>query len=159
MPDEEAILRHCAWRARKGLANGLTRDDLLQEARLAIWLARTSGRIPQGDEAHARRYIAKRAYGAMVDASRQAWSQWPMTVDELAPEHEASDDSDRPDTRAQLTQALEILARTGSPRVNECIGLVSSGRNYTETARSMGITASRVSQLLHEARQILARCF
>lgn len=159
MPDEEAILRRCAWRAAKGLAHGLTRDDLLQEGRIAIWLARTAGRIPRGDEAHASRYIAQRAYGAMVDASRQAWSQRPITVDELAPEHEASDDSDRPDTRAQLAQAIEILARTGSSRVNECLGLVSSGSSYTEAARAMGITASRVSQLLHEARQILARCF
>jgi RNA polymerase sigma factor (sigma-70 family) len=156
--DDEKIIRLCAWRALRGLGPGLTRDDLLQEARVAIWLARSGGRVPQ-DEVHARRYLAQRAYGAMIDASRQAWSQWPPTVDELSPAHEASEQNDLPDAQAQLNEAMEYLGRVGSKRVNECFDLVSRGNTCIETAAIMGITASGVSKLLHEARKIIAKCF
>lgn len=45
---DEAIIRRCAWRAQRGIGPGLTRDDLAQEARLALWLARRAGRVPTG---------------------------------------------------------------------------------------------------------------
>jgi RNA polymerase sigma factor (sigma-70 family) len=156
--DDEKIIRLCAWRALRGLGPGLTRDDLLQEARVAIWLARSGGRVPQ-DEVHARRYLAQRAYGAMIDASRQAWSQWPPTVDELSPAHESSDEGDQPDALAQMTEAMEHLGRIGSERARECFDLISHGSSCSEAAAIMGITTSRVSQLLHEARKIIAKCF
>lgn len=157
-PSDEAIIRRCAWRARRGIGPGLTRDDLLQEARIALWLARAAGRVPQGDELHAARYLAKRAYGAMIDASRAAWGQWPIAAEELSELHDVSDDSDRPDTRAQLAQALEQMGRRCSARVSQCIALIASGSSHDEVAAEMGVTASRVSQLLHEARRHIVQC-
>lgn len=154
MQDDEKILRSCAWRARPGL--GLTRDDLLQEGRLALWLARSAGRVPSGDDLHARRYLAQRAYGAMADASRTARGQWPAEVDELATEHEGLGAG--PDAQAQVRQAIERLVRKGSPKVRECISLLAGGSSRREAARAMGVSASRVSQILNEARAIVAHC-
>lgn len=158
---DEAIIRRCAWRAQRGIGPGLTRDDLAQEARLAIWLARRAGRVPSDDPIHESRYIAQRAYGAMLDASRQAWRAWPPTVDELVePErHEAADDAHRPEAWAQASEAIAVLSRVGSTRVNECIDLVARGATCAEAADAMGVTQSRISQLLREARRILAACF
>jgi RNA polymerase sigma factor (sigma-70 family) len=152
--DDDALIRRCVSYVYRGLSPSLTRDDLLQEGRIAIWLADRDGRIPS-DPLHRRRYIRRRAIGAMVDANRQAWRQQPIDVCELGDEHHA-ESADRPDLSLQLRQLLEHLTHTATERTLECIELLAEGRSAVEVAGVMGVDPSRVSQLRREAKRLVA---
>jgi RNA polymerase sigma factor (sigma-70 family) len=154
-PDDEAIIAGCARRFWRGLSPGLTRDDLMQEGRIAIWLAERAGRVP-ADHEHRVRYIRARALGAMRDANRRAWRQLPMAVDELDEEKPQAAGDAQPDAILQLRQLIAHFARRGSARVKECVDLCASGCTGDEIATRMGISRSRVSQLQHEARTTAA---
>ena len=147
------LIAQCASRAYLGRSPGLTRDDMLQEGRLAIWLAAREGRIP-ADPEHRRRYVQRRALGAMRDANRRDWRQQPIEAVELA-------DNDAPDTaspeaRVQMRQLIGLLMRRASPRVSRCVELLAEGCDDAEVAATMRVSPSRVSQLRKEARQIVA---
>lgn len=152
-PDEEAIVAMCARAASRGLSPGLAREDLLQEGRLAIWQARCEGRVP-ADAVHARRYLARRALGAMIDANRAAWKQLPLTVNELGDDTPVQAVSAQPDTLLHLRQVLERVLARGAGRVGQCLELLA--RNYTQAqaARELGVSQSRISQLRRRARRI-----
>lgn len=152
-PPDEVLIARCASRTYRGRSPGLTRDDMLQEGRLAVWLAGRDGRIPAEPE-HRRRYLLRRALGAMRDANRTAWRQQPMEADEYR-DHDAPDTAG-PEATLQLRELIALLARRASPRVARCIGLLAEGNDDAEVARAMGVSPSRVSQMRKEARRLVA---
>lgn len=154
---DAAVVRFCAGRAWRGLSPSLTRDDLLQIGHIAAWLARRDGRVPE-DQLHARRYLVKRVLGAMIDANREAWRQWPMTIDEFGDEHETAAPN-QPEVMLQLRQAVARINRLGSSRMTRSMALLADGCTCAEAAGIMGVDPSRVSQLRREARRIVADCF
>lgn len=150
-PDEVLIAR-CASRAYLGRSPGLTRDDMLQEGRLAIWLAAREGRIPDDPE-HRRRYVQRRALGAMRDANRRDWRQQPIEACELGDNH--APDTAGPEARLQMRELIGLLMRRASPRVCRCIELLAEGCDDAEVAAAMGVSPTRVSQLRKQARSLV----
>lgn len=153
IPTDEALIAQCAGRSWRGRSPGLTRDDMLQEGRIAVWLATREGRIPAEPE-HRRHYVLRRALGAMRDANRRAWRQQPMQADEL-------DDNDAPDTagpeaRLQLRQLIALLTRRASPCVRRCVELLAEGCDDAEVAAAMHVSPSRVSQMRKQARRLVS---
>lgn len=157
MTDDE-ILRACAWRARRYASPGLERDDVLQEGRIALWLARKSGRIPE-DALHAERYLLRRVLGAMVDAYRTDWRQRPHNVDELTDLTPGEVAPERPDSQLQMRQAIERVITNGSAGVVRCFWMLVDGSKVSEVARDMHVSESRVSQLRRRARELAAPCW
>lgn len=151
--DDEAIVRaaeRTVRRIMRGQYIGYTRDDLLQEGRLAAWTARSAGRVPDEPE-HARRYLARRASGAMLDSIRAARRQVPQQADELttiAPLPAANID---PSARLRMRDAVELLYRRCTPRVIECVELLATGLRQCDVAREMGVSESRVVQMRKHA--------
>lgn len=157
MTDDE-ILRACAWRARRYASPGLERDDVLQEGRIALWLARESGRVPE-DALHARRYLLRRVLGAMVDAHRTDWRQRPHNVDELTDSTPGEVAPEQPDSQLQMRQAVERVVANGSAGVVRCFWMLVDGSKVSDVARELHISESRVSQLRRRARELAAPCW
>jgi DNA-directed RNA polymerase specialized sigma24 family protein len=157
MDERTDILRRCAWRASRGLSPGLTRDDLLQEGRLALWLAERDGRVPT-DPKHAHAYLARRALGAMQDANRCAWRQQPPTVGELTPDTPTREACEQPDTIAQMRQVIARIATHGSEQLKRCVELLCTGADPQDAARALHVSESRISQLRAQARSIASHC-
>ncbi len=153
LADDEAIVRAAERTVRRILRGqyvGYTRDDLLQEGRLAVLVARRLGRVPDDTE-HARRYLARRAQGAMLDSVRAARRQMPQQADELttiAPLPAANID---PSARLRMRGAVELLYRRCTPRVIECVELLATGLRQCDVAREMGVSESRVVQMRKHA--------
>lgn len=134
-----------------GMYVGYTRDDLLQEGRLAVWSARMENKVPDEEE-HAKRYLARRASGAMLDSVRAARRQIPKY------EHEIGDipfgvESD-PTARLRMKDVIDLLLQKGSSTLVECVDMLASGSEPKEVAQSLRVSESRVSQLRREARVI-----
>lgn len=157
--ESESILSYCAWRVGRRTDPGIARDDLLQEGRLALWLADRDGRIPD-DPQHARNYVIRRALGAMRDADRAARRQYP---------HESTDDDDEPrhepvapgtpERAHQLRQVVARIARRGSEQLQQCVELLADGLTVAEVGAVLRVTETRVSQIRAEARRIAAPCW
>lgn len=150
---DDAIVCRCVRFTHRGRSAGLTHDDMLQEGRLAIWLASREGRIPDEPE-HRRRYVRRRALGAMRDANRSAWRQQPMHVDELTDADAAH--TAGPDAIAQMRELIGLLTRRATPAVARCIELLATGLDDAQVAGEMRISRSRVSQLRKDARRLVA---
>lgn len=158
MNEHADILRMCAWRASRGLSPGLTRDDMLQEGRLALWLAERDGRVP-ADPLHASHYLARRVLGAMQDANRAAWRQQPPTVNELTPDTPTRDSPEAPDAVAQMHEALERIVSRGTAQLVRCLELLADGQDDASASRALGVSKSRISQLRQQARRIADHCW
>lgn len=152
-PDDDAVLaaERTVRSILRGQYVGFTRDDLLQEGRLAAWLARQSGRVPAEPE-HARRYLARRTRGAMLDTIRRTGRQIPHGAVEWTPEMEAHAPTPDPDARLRMHDAVARLLRRATVRTMECIERLASGDEPCEVAQAMGISEVRVSQLRSKAR-------
>lgn len=155
---EEAILRGCLPYAARHIGPGLTRDDLLQAARLSLHRARLDGLLPTDSAEHLQRYIARRGLGAMLEENTRAWRARPLGVLAAAdaPELEAPD---RPDVMCQLRQVVTRLLTLANPRAVECLGHMADGADPSEAARAVGVSPSRVSQFRREARDIASTCW
>lgn len=154
-PDDEAIIAACARRFWRGLSPGLTRDDLMQEGRIALWVAQQLGRVPEEAD-HRRRYVIARVTGAMRDANRRAWRQQPMGVDELDDaRHHAETTGAGPDAILQMREFIGHIAAR-SPGLRRCLEALADGMAVGEVAASLGVSPSRISQLRREARRTAA---
>lgn len=153
IPTDEALIAQCAGRSWRGRSHGLTRDDMLQEGRIAVWMAAREGRIPAEPE-HRRHYVLRRALGAMRDANRSAWRQHPLEVGELGDND--SPDTASPEARLQLRQLIALLTRRAPPCVLRCVELLAEGNDDAEVAAAMHVSASRVSQMRKQAREIVS---
>lgn len=160
-----AAVRRCAWLASRRLCPILNHDDLRQEGYLALMLAHRQGRVP-AEEIHAKRYVVRRALGAMVDANRSAWRHSPpsppikLDDDDERPGgyHEVIDFSAAAERHAQIKQAIERIVLRGTPQLIECLDRLADGTSCTEVAAAMQVDPARVSQLRKKARQIAAVC-
>jgi len=157
MTDDE-ILRACAWRARRFASPGLERCDVLQEGRIALWLARKSGRVPE-DALHAERYLLQRVLGAMLDAYRTDWRQRPSSVEELTDLTPGETAPEQPDVVLQMRQAVGRVVDKGSVGVVRCLWMLAEGRQVSDIARELRVSESRVSQLRRQARELAHPCW
>ena len=156
IPTDEVVIASCARRVWRGYVPGLTRDDLMQEGRIALWLAQQLGRVPEEPE-HRRRYIITRVTGAMRDAVGRAHRQLPMACgdgDCDAPPEPAS--AAAPDARMQMRQLVAFVTRRGSERMKQCLEMLADGIPCNEVADRMGVTPTRVGQWRREARSCAA---
>lgn len=151
-PDDAAVLaaERTVRRLMRGQYVGFDREDLLQEGRLAAWLARSEGRMPAEPE-HARRYLARRTQGAMLDYGRAVRRQIPANALELTPDTDLRAHAPEPEARLRLRDAVELLHRRCTPRVIECVELLATGLRQCDVAREMGVSESRVVQMRKHA--------
>ena len=156
--EDENIIHRCAWYASKHLSPALSREDLKQEGRLALLIARAEGRVPT-EPLHREKYTARRVLGAMFDANSTSWRQQPMTVGELTPGTPTRPAPGQPDSICEARQAAERLLRHGSEKVIHCMELLAGGNTCEEAAAVLGHHPSRVSQLRAEARDLVACCW
>jgi len=157
-PDDTAVraAERTVRRLMRGQYVGFTRDDLLQEGRLAVWLARRDGRVPDEPE-HARRYLTRRTQGAMLDYGRAVRRQLPANALELTPETDLRAHTPEPEARLRLRDAVARLAARGSAPLWACIDLLASGTEPADVAAHLGVSESRVSQLRKRAREIVGQ--
>lgn len=155
--DDEAIVRASERRVRgilRGQYRGFDSDDLLQEGRLAILLARSAGRVPNDPE-HARRYLARRAQGAMLDAGRAVRRQIPDNAAEYEPQLDSRCASDAPDAPLIARDVIRRLRGRGSSRMCEAIEMLARDITPSEVALALSVSVSRISQLRAMARRTL----
>lgn len=167
-PADEKIIGRCAWIAGRHASPGMTRDDMLQEGRAALFIARRNGLLP-ADDLHRARYIARRVLGAMLDANSAAWRQQPFGLVELNDDDDDDggeragpqvvDEVDGPDRICEIRQAVARLLRRGSKQLIECVTLLGEGHDIKAVALVLGVDASRVSHLKADARRLVARCW
>ena len=75
----EKLIANCANAVGRYLNPALTRQDLLQEGRMALLESLRAGRVP-ADPAHRTHYILRRVRGAMQDCNRAVREQQPDDV-------------------------------------------------------------------------------
>lgn len=157
-PDDATVraAERTVRRLMRGQYVGFDREDLLQEGRLAAWLARSEGRMPAEPE-HARRYLARRTQGAMLDYGRAVRRQLPANALELTPETDLRAHTPEPEARLRLRDAVARLAARGSAPLWACIDLLASGTEPADVAAHLGVSESRVSQLRKRAREIVGQ--
>lgn len=156
---DEAIVRaaeRTVRRIMRGQYVGFDAEDLRQEGRLAVLLARNEGRVPDDPE-HARRYLSRRTQGAMLDAGRAARRQIPANAIELTPETDLRAHTPEPEARLRLRDAVARLATRGSAPLWACIDLLANGTEPADVAAHLGVSESRVSQLRKRAREIVGQ--
>jgi len=160
--DDEAIVRAAERTVRRILRGqyiGYTRDDLLQEGRIAAWLARGAARVPDEPE-HARRYLARRTQGAMLDAVRATRRQLPAErLVEWSAEIDGRAQPAQPDARLLAREVVERLMRRATPRTIECVELLATGADAAAVAAAMRVSAARVSQYRAAARAAIGEHF
>lgn len=136
----------------RGQYVGFDADDLRQEGRLAVWLARSLGRVPD-DAEHARRYLRRRAQGAMLDCIRATRRQLPQQAQDI--EDVVIGIETEPTARLRVRDAVRRLESRARPRVLECVDLLAQGHTPAETATAMSVSESRVSQMRRHAAELV----
>lgn len=138
------VLRTVARRLRGVAPAWLGEDDLVQEARIALWRA--------GPTAYARRV----ARHAMVDAVRRATSRGRRPSELTTPTAEV----DRPDWSAEPVAVLAareavraLFARVRTPLQRAALQGALAGAAQADTAREHAVTPSAVSAALATLRR------
>ena len=166
MIDPEPYIKQAAWKAGKHLPTFLDREDLEQEARIALWLKPP---VEGDDKKHTDNLTRLCAYRAMVDVLRNhsGRRRAPPTFVSLDEEDEHGHrlafyeptSTDDPERLAMIKQAVERLERKrSSPRLMEYVSLMVQGMEHHEAALVMGLTESRICQMRKEARTLLNTC-
>lgn len=155
---DDQIVRLCARRAARRACPGVGGDELLQAGRIALWQARSEGRVP-ADDLHAVRYLVRRCYGAMVDAQRTEWRQRPPTVEELTDLTPLDAAPGQPDALVQMREAIARVLRLGTAQLARLLDLLAGGADDAEAAAVLGVSPSRVSRLRSQARRLAAPCW
>jgi len=137
-------------------ARDLAREDVLQEGRLAVWLAleRVPGSLPG--------YLVTRARGAMSAALRDA-SWVPRDLQSSEEQHQMIDAGSLGEDEQPLhpIQPCEAVASIHARRVLEQLqrlpdqqimvaGMLAEGLDGAEIGRRLGVSTSRVSQIKAE---------
>lgn len=158
-PAEERLLRDCAWHVfRKGAA-GLGIDDLVQEGRIALWLAKIQGRVPE-ESVHASRYKRQRVRGAMVDSADTAFRLRHKNMVSLDDEDRPVElDGDYPDPSdgIRIRQLISTFMRRSNHQQQRWLALALEEKAGPEIADELGVTESRVSQIRKSAKALIAR--
>lgn len=154
--DVDALIHVCAWRVMRRVGKcGMQWADMAQEGRLAYLHARHEGRLP-ADAIHRQSYIARRVTGGIFDAVRTSFRQYPASVGELTDETpQQTSDATNPEQALQAKQAVTQIVRRGGPRAGQIVGMLLVGASTGEVGRAMGISSSRVSQILAAARRAI----
>ena len=126
------------WSHRVGAFPAFDADDARQEAAIAVWLSGVD--------------MTMVAYHGIIDAMRRLVpgfraNRLPVMCDEM-PERISMD------TPEAILEAAQMVARIGALPENQraVVEAVAAGEPGCVTARRLGITAGRVSQLQREAR-------
>jgi RNA polymerase sigma factor (sigma-70 family) len=123
-------------------------EDLAQEARLALWLAREKLEACE-DEAHRKRFAALRIRGAIVDALRRdSWcgrrdeDHYMAAMEELP---EVADDDDA-SSEVERRELLRTVERRLTDADRALIAKIFDGRPFRQIADEEAVTLARVSQ-------------
>lgn len=158
---DDAKLRAMANRLSRGAQPVIDVDDLLQEARLAIWLARNrplslrvvlahSAMVDHVRHIHRRRLPQRNLTRYAVDAApREAVEPF----DYLAPAHPSAEDEALP--RVAFARALWTL-QAMNVRDRDAVLTGVRGEQLHVAGARHGVTESRMSQLRTAARQRIA---
>lgn len=155
-PDEAIVMaaERTVRRLMRGQYVGFDANDLRQVGRLAVLVARQAGRVPDEPE-HARRYLARRTQGAMLDYASATRRQIPANAVEWTPEIDPRRQPDAPDARLVARDMTRRLRSRGSQRMLECVELLARGIAPSDVATALSVSPSRVSQLREMARRTL----
>lgn len=136
----------------------LDKDDLAQEARIAIWLAEKSGKVP-ADELHAVMFLRRVAKFAMIDAARRMHGgrggdyRLIIGVDEV-PDAAHEQNTER---QAQAKQAAARLFRVAPTKHAQAFAMLRQGERETDVAAALGVSQARVTQYKRDAREWLKK--
>lgn len=163
----EAVAAALRAARRLNVPPGLTWADLRQEAMLAVWQQRARVR-PGASEQQVKRYLARRALGAVIDAVRHDAAadgitrgtdaagrrcyrgQGVLRLDGLSPDERPAL-ADPPDRSADplglaiVAQALAAIQRMPAP-LPTVAAMSIAGATGEQIAKFLGVTGSAVSQ-------------
>lgn len=137
-------------------ASDLDRDDVLQEGRIAVWLALE--RVP-GSVAG---YLVVRARGAMQDAMRRASWVPRSAYDDEQVRMVADDGSSHPAQPCEAVASIHVrrvidqLQRLPDQQV-VVAGLLADGKSPTEIAAQIGVSVPRVSGIKAQLEEWVRR--
>lgn len=140
-------------------ARDLASEDVLQEGRVAVWLAleRVPGSLPG--------YLVIRARGAMADAMRDAsWVPRSAYDDDDQVQMVSSDSHDADEQPLELIQVDDAIGSIAARRVLEQLqrlpdqqvvvaGMLAEGAAPTAIAERLGVSTARVSQIKAELEE------
>lgn len=164
---ERDAVRYSIGPATRSLGPGLTRDDLMQEGRIAAWRARDV-LAAIDDDRHRLNSLRRRVLGAMIDANRAALCRHPHYVFSLDEEDDEGElgsaartaaSPDRPERAMQLREVVAQIIRRGTPQLVECMTRLLEGSDARDVARDMQLCETRVSQMRRQARAIASECW
>lgn len=152
----EQVIRNAARPLLRMLVQPLEMEDLYQVGRIALWQSGPDkpsshqtviARKAMIDELRRHRWIKRAAYGT-APMDMQSYDDWDAAPDGSTDCHAAS-----------LVAVRQCIARLGrlNERQREVLGALASGMHQAEVARTLGLTESRVSQLVADLRAVVAR--
>jgi RNA polymerase sigma factor (sigma-70 family) len=152
----ERIIRQAAGPLLRKLVTPLEADDLYQVGRIALWQHGEGkpeswqiviARNAMVDELRRARWACRSAYGEgqYEMTSYDAWEHVPEGMTDC---HAAS--------MVAVRQCIERLHRL-TDRQRQVIECLVSGMGYAETAAEIGVSPSRITQILAELRRIVDR--
>lgn len=156
---EERLFHDCAWSVFRRGAAGLDIDDLVQEGRIALWLAKEQGRIPE-EPVHAWRYKRQRVRGAMVDSADTAFRLRHKNMVSLDDEDrpvELYGDYPDPSDGIKMRQLISTFMRRSNYQQQRWLALALEEKTGREIADELGVMESRVSQIRKSAKALIAR--
>lgn len=126
------IARRWCW------TTAVERDDLVQEARLALLEAEAAGRLP-AEPTHRRAYEHVRARGAMRDlAAREA-----RAASCEVPADDLTDERPGPEQIVAARESLALVKRRLPPWKARALEALLAGQDHDESAISHGLAAAR----------------
>jgi RNA polymerase sigma factor (sigma-70 family) len=152
----EQVIRNAARPLLRMLVQPLEQEDLYQVGRIALWQAgpdkapaqqTTIARNAMIDELRRHRWISRKDYGT-APMEMPSYDEW-----ETAPEGTTDCLS------ASMVAVRQCIAKLQSlnDRQRQVLGWLASGMDQAEVAQALGVTPTRVCQMVRELRAVVAR--
>ena len=169
----EQVIRNAARPLLRMLVQPLDKEDLYQVGRIAIWRAGDNlapalqtiiARNAMRDELRRHRWIGRGKNSPMLEmVSYDSFADQPGGS---AGEPDASDSGLREDffgttdcLSASMVAVRQCIAKLQSlnDRQRQVLGWLASGMDQAEVAQALGVTPTRVCQIVRELRAVVAR--